>query len=106
MKKLFFIMTFSALVASCGNDMPVVELPEIDTTNPLLAEWDTPHATPPFDKIKITDYEPAIETAIAVSRAEVDAIINNLAKPCIIAQKRGFDFVENLSSFLMFCENP
>ena len=40
MKKLFFIMTFSALVASCGNDMPVVELPEIDTTNPLLAEWD------------------------------------------------------------------
>ena len=81
MKKLFFIMTFSALVASCGNDMPVVELPEIDTTNPLLAEWDTPHATPPFDKIKITDYEPAIETAIAVSRAEVDAIINNPAKP-------------------------
>jgi len=74
-------MSFSALVASCGNDMPVVELPEIDTTNPLLAEWDTPYATPPFDKIKITDYEPAIETAIAVSRAEVDAIINNPAKP-------------------------
>ena len=81
MKKLLFIMSFSALVASCGNDMPVVELPEIDTTNPLLAEWDTPYATPPFDKIKITDYEPAIETAIAVSRAEVDAIINNPAKP-------------------------
>ena len=81
MKKLLFMMSFSALVASCGNDMPVVELPEIDTTNPLLAEWDTPYATPPFDKIKITDYEPAIETAIAVSRAEVDAIINNPAKP-------------------------
>ena len=61
--------------------MPVVVLPEIDTNNPLLAEWDTPYATPPFDKIKITDYEPAIETAIAVSRAEVDAIINNPAKP-------------------------
>ena len=81
MKKLLFVMTFSALVASCGNDMPQVVLPEIDTTNPLLAEWDTPHATPPFDKIKISDYEPAIETAIAVSRAEVDAIINNPAKP-------------------------
>ena len=81
MKKLLFAMTFSALVASCGNDMPQVVLPEIDTTNPLLAEWDTPHATPPFDKIKISDYEPAIETAIAVSRAEVDAIINNPAKP-------------------------
>ena len=74
-------MTFSALVAACGDDMPKPVLPEIDTTNPLLAEWDTPHATPPFDKIKITDYEPAIETAIAVSRAEVEAIVNNPAKP-------------------------
>lgn len=75
-------MTFSALLAGCGGEqMPVVVLPEIDTANPLLAEWDTPHATPPFDKIKISDYEPAIETAIAVSRAEVDAIVNNPAKP-------------------------
>ena len=74
-------MTFSALVAGCGDDMPVAVLPEIDTTNPLLAEWDTPYATPPFDQIKITDYEPAIETAIAVSRAEIEAIVNNPAKP-------------------------
>ncbi len=81
MKKILSIMTFSLLVAGCGDDMPKPVLPEIDTTNPLLAEWDTPHATPPFDKIKITDYEPAIETAIAVSRAEVEAIVNNPAKP-------------------------
>ena len=82
MKKLFLIMSASALLGACaGNDMPVVQLPEIDTTNPLLAEWETPHATPPFDQIEISDYEPAFETAIAVSRAEVDAIINNPAKP-------------------------
>ncbi|MBQ2374508.1 MAG: M3 family metallopeptidase [Alistipes sp.] len=82
MKKLLLMMTFSALMAGCGGEqMPVVSLPEIDTNNPLLAQWDTPYETPPFDKIKITDYEPAIETAIAVSRAEVDAIINNPAKP-------------------------
>ena len=69
MKKLLLMMTFSALMAGCGGEqMPVVVLPEIDTTNPLLAQWETPHATPPFDKIKITDYEPAIETAIAVPR--------------------------------------
>ena len=75
-------MTASALLAACtGDDMPKVQLPEIDTSNPLLAEWDTPHATPPFDKIKVSDYEPAFETAIAVSRAEVDAIVNNPAKP-------------------------
>ena len=86
-------MTLSALVAGCAGDkMPVVELPEIDESNPLLAEWDTPHATPPFDLIKIEHYEPAIETAIAVSRAEIDAIVNNPVKPTfkntIVAMER------------------
>ena len=82
MKKLLFIMSASALLGACtGNDMPVAQLPEIDTNNPLLAEWNTPHATPPFDKIAISDYEPAFETAIAVSRAEIEAIVNNPAKP-------------------------
>ena len=93
MKKLFLIMTLSALMAGCAGDkMPVVELPEIDESNPLLAEWDTPHATPPFDLIKIEHYEPAIETAIALSRAEIDAIVNNPAKPTfkntIVAMER------------------
>ena len=87
------MMTLSALVAGCAGDkMPVVELPEIDESNPLLAEWDTPHATPPFDLIKIEHYEPAIETAIAVSRAEIDAIVNNPVKPTfkntIVAMER------------------
>ena len=93
MKKLLFIMTFSALMAGCGGDeMPVAVLPEIDTSNPLLAEWTTPHATPPFNDIKIEHYEPAIETAIAVSRAEIDAIVNNPAEPTfkntIVAMER------------------
>ena len=102
MKKLFFIMSFATLLASCGNDMPVVQLPEIDTNNPLLAEWDTPHATPPFDKISISDYEPAFETAIAVSRAEVDAIINNPAKPSfnntILALEKQGELLDRISS--------
>lgn len=93
MKKLFLMMTMSAMLSACGGDqMPVAVLPEIDTSNPLLAEWDTPYATPPFDKIKISDYEPAFETAIAVSRAEVEAIMKNPAKPTfkntIVAMER------------------
>ncbi|MBQ2993788.1 MAG: M3 family metallopeptidase [Alistipes sp.] len=82
MKKLLVFMSASLLMAGCGGEqMPVAELPQIDTTNPLLAEWDTPHQTPPFDKIELEHYAPAFETAIAVSRAEVDAIVNNPAKP-------------------------
>ena len=96
-------MSASALLGACaGNDMPVVQLPEIDTNNPLLAEWETPHATPPFDKISTSDYEPAFETAIAVSRAEVDAIINNPAKPSfnntILALEKQGELLDRISS--------
>ena len=102
MKKLVLMMTLSALLSSCGSDqMPQVVLPEIDTSNPLLAEWDTPYATPPFDKIKISDYEPAFETAIAVSRAEIDAIVNNPAKPTfkntIVAMERQGELLGRIS---------
>ena len=80
--KIVMFMSLSALMYGCGGEqMPVVNLPEIDTSNPLLAEWDTPYAAPPFDAIKLSDYKPAFETAIAVSRAEIDAIVNNPAKP-------------------------
>ena len=82
MKKLLLIMSIAAIAAACSEDsVPKAQLPEIDTSNPLLAEWDTPHQTPPFDKIKLSDYEPAFDIAIAVSRAEIDAIVNNPAKP-------------------------
>ncbi|MBQ5786206.1 MAG: M3 family metallopeptidase, partial [Alistipes sp.] len=95
-------MTLSAVLSSCGSDqMPQVVLPEIDTSNPLLAQWDTPYATPPFDKIKISDYEPAFETAIAVSRAEIDAIVNNPAKPTfkntILAMERQGELLGRIS---------
>lgn len=82
MKKLIFIMAISAMVTACGdNSIPQAQLPEIDTTNPLLAQWETPHQTPPFGSIKLEHYEPAFETAIECSRAEVEAIVNNPAKP-------------------------
>ncbi len=75
-------MTLFAAAAGCvDRTMPVAELPEIDTTNPLLGEWTDPYQTPPFDEIRDEHYEPAFEAAIAVARAELDAIINNPAKP-------------------------
>ena len=82
MKKAFIIMTFSAMAAGCAdNSIPKAQLPELDTSNPLLAEWNTPHQTPPFSEIELSDYEPAFDAAIACSRAEIDAIVNNPKKP-------------------------
>ena len=82
MKKALIIMTFSAMAAGCAdNSIPKAQLPELDLSNPLLAAWDTPHETPPFSEIELADYEPAFDAAIACSRAEIDAIVNNPKKP-------------------------
>ena len=79
MKKVLFIMAVSAMAAGCAdNSIPKAQLPELDLSNPLLAAWDTPHETPPFSEI---NYEPAFDAAIACSRAEIDAIVNNPKKP-------------------------
>ncbi|MDR1554375.1 MAG: M3 family metallopeptidase [Prevotellaceae bacterium] len=45
--------------------------------NPLLGEWNTPHQTPPFDKIKNEHYLPAFDEGIRQSREEIDKITNN-----------------------------
>lgn len=78
MKKILSFMSLTLLVAGCADrTMPVADLPEIDTSNPLLAEWETPYATPPFERIELKDYEPAFDAAIAVQRAEIEAIVKN-----------------------------
>ena len=75
-------MTFAAFAAGCADhSIPKAQLPELDTTNPLLAEWTGPHETPPFSAIRLEHYEPAFDAAIACSRAEVKAIVENPAKP-------------------------
>ena len=85
MKKAILIMAISAMVAGCAdNSIPKAQLPELDLSNPLLAEWDTPHATPPFSKIELKHYEPAFDAAIACSRAEVAAIVDNPKKPTFV----------------------
>ena len=59
-------------LVGCGDDIK---------KNPLVAEWDTPYQTPPFSEIKLEHYEPAIDYAIELNRAEIDAIINNPEAP-------------------------
>jgi peptidyl-dipeptidase Dcp len=49
--------------------------------NPFAKESTLPFKAPPFDKIKDTDYQPAIEAGIAEQRKEIEAIANNPAPP-------------------------
>jgi peptidyl-dipeptidase Dcp len=52
------------------------------TGNPLLDPWTGPHGgVPPLDRVKVADFKPALEAAMAAQLAEVDAIAQRLDPP-------------------------
>jgi peptidyl-dipeptidase Dcp len=51
------------------------------STNPFAKESTLPFHAPPFNEIKDSDYQPAIEEGMAEDLAEIEAIANNPAKP-------------------------
>lgn len=50
-------------------------------TNPFLQPYNTPHDSTPFDRIKISDYEPAIREGMRVEDEEIKAITENTEEP-------------------------
>ncbi|MBQ1990082.1 MAG: M3 family peptidase, partial [Rikenellaceae bacterium] len=71
MKKQILIAAMAlTTLAACQSDV-----------NPLLADWNTPYQTPPFNEIKVEHYAPAFDVAIAEARAEIDAIVADTAAP-------------------------
>lgn len=49
--------------------------------NPFLEEWDTPYGIPPFEKIQLTDYIPAVKAGIEEQNKELEAILGNQEAP-------------------------
>jgi peptidyl-dipeptidase Dcp len=54
---------------------------EFGPDNPFFAPSALPFQAPPFDKIKDSDYQPAIEAGMAEQRKEMQAIADNPAPP-------------------------
>lgn len=53
---------------------------ETATSNPLLAKWEGPYGgVPPFDRVQVALFKPALESAMAEQLAEVDRIAKNTA---------------------------
>ncbi|CUH78673.1 M3 family metallopeptidase [Tropicibacter naphthalenivorans] len=50
-------------------------------TNPLLSDWDTPHALPPFDLIKDEHFAEAFDQGMAQDLTDVKAIAENPDAP-------------------------
>jgi peptidyl-dipeptidase Dcp len=54
----------------------------VDETNPLLAEWKGKYGgIPPFDKVTVAQFKPALEAAMTENLNEIDKITNNSAAP-------------------------
>jgi peptidyl-dipeptidase Dcp len=63
-------------------------------SNPLLALWSGPFGgTPPFNQVRVADFKPALEAAMAENLAEIDKIARNPAAPTfentLLALERG-----------------
>jgi hypothetical protein len=51
------------------------------TSNPWIAEWDTPYGMPPFKELKICDYVNAIRTGVNLKQERIKAIAENKEAP-------------------------
>jgi len=72
-----------------------------NAANPLLMKWAGPYGgIPPFDKVKVSDFKPALEAAIAENLAEIDAIANDKSAPTfentIAAMERAGSSIERV----------
>ncbi|MFW5951155.1 MAG: M3 family metallopeptidase [Gemmatimonadota bacterium] len=60
---------------------PTADPVAAEPANPLLEEWDTPFAVPPFDRIRDEHYLPAFRAAMAEHDAEIQVIVEREAPP-------------------------
>ncbi len=73
----------AAFVLSFLNASPMTTRADsLADPNPLLAEWSGPYGgVPPFDKVQVSLFKPALEAAMAENLSEIDRIAKNSAAP-------------------------
>ena len=78
--------------------------PTVMSDNPLLQPFKTPQQTPPYDKIKVEHFLPAIKEAMMQGRQEINNIVNNSAKPTfentIVALERAGELLSQTTPIL------
>ncbi|MEP6789117.1 MAG: M3 family metallopeptidase, partial [Acidobacteriota bacterium] len=89
MKMLFYyriaaiaIIALAVAVFMTSNNKIKTEAAAEPAPNPLLAKWEGSYGgIPPFDKVKVSDFKPALEAAMAENLKEIDVIADNKAAP-------------------------
>ncbi len=76
MDRRMFLAVSSATLAAAALPLTALAAP------PLLAPWTGPHGgVPPFDRVRIADFAPALEAAMAQQLDEIETIANDPAPP-------------------------
>jgi peptidyl-dipeptidase Dcp len=76
MDRRMFLAVSSAALGAATLPLPAMAA----DGSPLLAPWTGPYGgVPPFDQVKIADFAPALEAAMAQELTEIEAIANNPA---------------------------
>src|SRR5919112_2261991 len=71
--------------------------------NPLLAKWEGPYGgIPPFDRVQVPLFKPALEAAMAEQLAEIQKLVNDPAPPdfenTIVALERTGQSLDRVST--------
>jgi len=91
-----------AIASSATADLAAAA--DFGPNNPFFAPSTLPFQAPPFDKIKDSDYQPAIEAGMAQQREEIKTIADNPAPPTfentiVAMEKTGRLFDRSMSAF-------
>ncbi|HYR77667.1 MAG TPA: M3 family metallopeptidase [Pyrinomonadaceae bacterium] len=96
-RSFLLLLAIAALAVVIGNqfDSPhgTVALAKPADPNPLLGNWEGPYGgVPPFDRVKVEYFKPALEAAMAENLSEVEKIANDQTAPTfqntIVAMER------------------
>lgn len=83
MKKIIFPFLVLTLLYSCREKATEIRMTQgnLDASNPFANESSLPYFAPQFDKIKNSDFKPAILEGMRIQLLEIEYISNNSASP-------------------------
>ncbi len=112
MRTTKYLRSFILIAAAAGtlffmtylnNDSSYAEVGDLPTANPLTEKWTGSYGgVPPFDKVKVADFKPALMAAMNEHLAEIDAIATDRSAPTfentIAAMERSGQTLDRVST--------
>lgn len=75
------LATMMGIISACNSNQKSAAGADTSSTNPLFTKSTLPFEAPPFDKIKDSDFKPALEEGMKQHLAEIEKIANNPYAP-------------------------